>query len=326
MIVMNCSIAEIIKYMPLRLRNIFLNMEIGILEHIREIRLKTMCPIIVLVSNKLYSVSMKSKLTDLSEGVIVYAEDVEYTYNMLTCESVYAYNEQIINCYVIAAGGHRVGLSGSAVTKNGEIVGMKEVNGLYFRIAQEYIGCSNTLFPKILVNGSVMNTIIASPPGRGKTTVLRDAACKLSKMGFKVSIIDERHEIAAQSCGYSTFDIGYCDVLDGFPKAEGIERAVRTLSPDVIVFDELGNSLEAEAIATALNCGVSFITSAHAKSLNELLSRPVVRKLIDIKAVDVVVSYDMGKVNEVKYLKGECDVKGSVFELDLRHMYCNGSN
>lgn len=322
---MNCGITEIIKYMPLRLRNLFLNMEIGTLEHIREIRLKVMCPIIICADEKLMSVSSKSKLTDISSGITVYGEDVEYTYNMLIRESVYAFNDQIINCFVTAEGGHRAGISGTAVIQNGNIVGMKDISGIYFRIAREYEGCSRELLNKICSGKRVLNTIISAPPGRGKTTVLRDAACNLSKQELKVAIIDERHEIAAQNCGYSSFDIGFCDVLDGFPKAEGIERAVRTLSPDVVVFDELGNDKESEAVSFALNSGVGFITSAHAFSIEELVNRPIIKRLLDIKAVETLVSYDMGKIKDIRYLKGERDVKGPCFEFDFRRMHSDGT-
>ncbi len=321
---MSGNFAEIIKYMPARLKNIFLNMEIGIIETIREIRMKTLCPVIVLSENRLCSVSAKSKLTDFENGITVYEEDIDYTYNMLIRESVYAYADQIVNCFVTVEGGHRVGISGTAVIKDKEITGLKDVNGIYFRIARECTGCSKEVLSHISNGYRVLNTVIAASPGKGKTTVLRDLASELSKRGLKVSIIDERHEIAAMNCGYSSFDIFYCDVLDGFPKAEGIERAVRTLSPDIIVFDELGNIKESESVSYALNCGVGFITSVHAKSIEELLRRPILKNLFDIKAIDAVVLYELGKVRDIRYLRGENFVKSSCFELDLRNVCNNG--
>lgn len=322
---MNCGLIEVIKYVPTRIKNIFLNADVKTINAISEIRLKSFCPLLILYDGKLKSISVTSSVVEPENGCFVYGEDVEYTYGMIIKDSVYAYGDEIPNGFITVDGGHRAGISGTAVMKNGEVVGMKDINGIYFRIAGEYYGCAKSVIDLIYHKGVVLNSIIAAPPGKGKTTVLRELARILSGLGMKVSIVDERHEISAQSGGISAFDLSYCDVLNGFPKAKGIENAVRTLSPDVVIFDEIGSVKEAESIASALNCGVKFITSAHASSLNELLSRPIIKFLTDMNAVDSVVLYEFGVVKEFKYLKGMIYGKEHCFELDIRSVYGDGS-
>lgn len=323
---MNCGIVEILKYFPSRVRNVFLNTDINIIERISEVRLKAFCPLLVCVDGVMKSLSPKSTLIDPSNGIMLYGEDIEYTYGMLIKESVYAYSEDISNCFVTADGGHRAGISGSAIIKNGEIIGMKDISGIYFRVARECFGCADKILDIVNHDGRILNTVIAAPPGRGKTTLLRELSRVFSLSGSKVTIIDERYEIASMNGNMSSFDIAYADVLNGYPKALGIERAIRTHSPDILIFDELGSYGEAEAVSYALNCGVSFVTSAHASSLNELLAKPSIKLLTDIKAIDVLVLYDLGSIKDVRFLKGERNDKNCSFELDLRDLHPHGFN
>ena len=128
------------------------------------------------------------------------------------------------------------------------------------------------------------------PPGCGKTTVLRDLARQLSSgvrggRNFRVAVVDERGELAATCCGCPQNDLGpCCDVLDGYPKGEGIRQAVRCLAPDVVICDEIGGTDDARAVMEGLNAGVAVIASAHASSLAELCARPYLRALLDTGA------------------------------------------
>ena len=106
---------------------LFLNTDINIIEKISEVRLKAFCPILIHIDGCLKSLSVKSLIAEPSEGIVLYGEDIEYTYGMLIKESVYAYSDEISNCYVTADGGHRAGISGTAVVKNGDVVGMKDI-------------------------------------------------------------------------------------------------------------------------------------------------------------------------------------------------------
>lgn len=318
------NVLSIIKYFPQRLKNVLFKMDDGVLREIQEIRFKIQCPILIYFNSKLYSVSASGNLCDLKNGIYIFKEDIEFIYNCLTGESYYAYADEISNCFITAEGGHRVGISGSAVVKNGEICGLKEINGVYFRIAHQIKDSANEILKLIVDNGVILNTVIAAPPGRGKTTVLREVSRNISLSGKKVSVIDERREVAAQMNGLSAFDIGYCDVLDGFPKTKGIERAIRALSPQVIVFDEIGNESEADIIASTMNCGVSFITTIHAGSMAELIRRSIIKKLIDRECIDILLVCDFGKIRDYKFLKGNSYDKNCSFELDLHNMRFSG--
>ena len=321
---MSFGVVGIIEVLPPRLKDVFYNIDIGVFNDIFEIRFKTQCPVLLVMKNGMFSLSSKGNLARIQVGITVYGEDVEYIFDRLVHNSYYAYNDEISNCFITASGGHRAGLSGSAVIKNGLISGMKDISGVYFRIAREHMGCSDEILSHMYRKNRFANTVVSAPPGRGKTTLLREISRCLSLKGFKVSIIDERHEIASMYKGVPSFDVGYCDVFDGFPKAKGIERAIRTLSPDIVVFDEIGNLEEADAVAFALGCGVKYITSVHAYDLNDLVNKPVIKKLIDFNALDILVSYDRGRIVDVLYLKETSDAESRCFELDFHNVCNNG--
>lgn len=321
---MQGSIIEIIEVLPQRLQSVFRNIDINFLSDITEIRLKAQCPLLILLKSGMFSLSVKGNLIELKDGIKVYSDDITYIIDRLTHNSFYAYNDEISNCFVTSFGGHRAGLSGTAVMKNGMVSGLKDINGIYFRVAREHFGCSEQLLECISENKKILNTVISAPPGRGKTTLLRELARRLSSKGLKISIIDERHEIAAMCNGIPSFDIGFCDVLDGFPKAKGIERAIRTLSPDVIIFDEIGSLEEAEAVTFALGCGVKYITSVHAYDLNEIVNKPVIHKLIGFNALDAIFLYDLGRITDRLILKGNVNAESRCFEFDIHSMHSDG--
>ena len=173
----------------------------------------------------------------------------------------YAFEEQIKRGY-FTVGGCRIGVCGTAVAESGAVVSVKDVRSLNIRFARQIKGCADGLL--FALGGSVRGgLLLAGPPACGKTTLLRDLARQISITGRKVCVIDERGEIAAVSGGVPAADVGpLTDVLDGYPKTLAAELALRCLSPDVIVCDEVGSG-EADALAECADCGVDVVAAVH---------------------------------------------------------------
>lgn len=148
------------------------------------------------------------------------------------------------------------------------------------RISRAVLGCADKIVPHLSDFGIPRSALIVSPPGCGKTTILRDAARQLGKR-FKICIVDERSEIAASSGGLPSHDVGIMTcVMDAMPKSEGISVAVRTMSPQIIITDETGSAAEEEAIYQLINCGAKIITTAHGYDERDVMRRPFLGKLI----------------------------------------------
>lgn len=181
--------------------------------------------------------------------------------------SYYACEEELNRGYFTMENGCRVGVGGSFSTVNGDKYHLRTISSLCIRIARAAIGCAEGFVEKILENRPA-SALVLSTPGMGKTTLLRDAARILSEKGYRIGIADERHEIAACINASPSFDLGIrSDVIDGCPKAMAIEMLIRSLAPQIIVTDEIGNSEDFKAIREAARMGVSMIASAHASSL-----------------------------------------------------------
>ncbi len=202
------------------------------------------------------------------------------------CEySVYSNTDNIKQGFVTLKNGARIGLTGTAVMNNGEITGVKDITSLNIRIPHEVIGCSDKVLNFLYVN-LFPSVIVAGMPSSGKTTLLRDMARQLSS-GFagkyrKVAMIDERCEFAGRRDVNSALNVGInTDVLSSFPKTEGIELATRTLSPEMIICDEVSKLSEASAISAAFSSGVKFALSVHIGSKDDLYRKSIIKQLIE---------------------------------------------
>ena len=199
--------------------------------------------------------------------------------------SIHTHQEDIRQGFVTLRGGHRAGISGSCVWENGQPAGIRDVSSICIRVARQKKGAADRLAAMLLTGEIGGGILIVGAPGSGKTTLLRDLARQLAGgltgTYYRVAAVDERGELGAAADGVPQNDLGVCcDLLDGFPKGEGIEIAVRTLSPDFILCDELGGAEEIEAVRQSLCRGVRMAASIHATDLDELLARPGVRELL----------------------------------------------
>lgn len=195
------------------------------------------------------------------------------TLMLISDNSIYAVNEKMSNGFITISGGHRAGICGTAVMKSGKISTLREISSINIRINREIKGAANKIIDKIIKNGIVQNTLIISPPRCGKTTLLRDVARIIGDI-YKVSIIDERSEIAACYNGAPQNKIGkLSDVLDSCSKEVGIPMVVRSMAPQVIITDEIGNEADVGAINYAISSGVSVIASAHGKNAYDVIRK-----------------------------------------------------
>ncbi len=185
--------------------------------------------------------------------------------------SVYAYLNEMKDGFLTIPGGHRVGFAGKCVTKDGAITGITNLSGINLRIAREFPGCALSLADDIRQEKRLKNVLLIAPPQCGKTTFLRDLARIFSK-DYKVTVVDERSEIAGCADGVPQFDVGpQTDVLDRFPKASGMLLALRSLSPHIILTDELGDVADLNAIRRVCDAGCGLIASMHGENTAELL-------------------------------------------------------
>ena len=264
--------------------------------NIQEICIRINSSIIIFTQNKSYFVGKNGEITpEDPKSLLISQNDIIETMKILCNFSIYSYQNQIKEGFITLKGGHRVGISGTAVINNNEIINISDISSINFRISREVLGCSDRIFDKFGLN--IGGTLIIGPPSSGKTTILRDIARKLSTSFeadklIKVSIIDERREIAASYQGIPQRDIGFSDVLSGFPKAEGIIRAIRTLSPKIIICDEIGGIEDAEAIKKSLNSGVGIIASIHAKSTDEMANSFRIKNILSSGAIKRAVLLD----------------------------------
>lgn len=265
-------------------------------ERLEEIRLRADKPLMLLNYNREWFVSDSGSLLPSPNGsFVVRQEDIRTSLELMSENSIYAYQEEIRSGYLTIRGGHRIGISGKAVMDGENVKNIRDVSGLNIRISNQIPGCSEKIVPYVIKsNSEIYNTLIISPPQCGKTTILRDIARILSNgypqadfKGVKVGIVDERSELAACMHGVPQNDVGLrTDVLDGFPKKAGMAMMIRSMSPNVIITDEIGNEGDREAVHCVLNAGVRIVTSAHGYNVSELKSRREVLRMMEDKVFD----------------------------------------
>jgi len=286
----------ILPYVSQGIRDVLEKVDKRVLESAEEIRLRADKPLIIQQYLKEWFVSKSGKLVEsCSDPYIVERSEISKTIEIMSENSIYAYQDEIKNGFITLKGGHRVGIAGKVVLEGNTIKNIKYISGLNIRISREIPGCSDHVINYILnKKGGIHNTLIISPPQCGKTTILRDLARKISDgiseagfKGMKVGIVDERSEIAACYKGVPQNNVGIrTDVMDGCPKSLGMCMMIRSMSPQVIITDEIGGQGDKDAIMSVINAGVKIIATAHGYNLTELKSRREVIGLMEEKVFE----------------------------------------
>lgn len=264
---------EILHIMPLRLRPV-LEPELCRHPDLEEIRIRVGQPLELRCRGD--SVFLKEQMT---------AQDLEEMLTFISQYSIYAYEEEIRQGFVTIEGGHRIGFAGQVRIEDGVIRHMVNIRFLNIRVAREQKDCAREMISWLYDGEEVLNTLLISLPGIGKTTYLRDCIRLLSngtagKKGRKVCVIDERSEIAACHMGMPQNDLGIrTDVLDGCPKKNGMLMALRSMSPEILAVDELGDEEDARALEQVLLTGCRVVGTIHGNDIFYLLQREAVHQM-----------------------------------------------
>lgn len=291
---------DILKYMP---RNIYeVLKEYANTYGINEIRLRTGNNIILKFCGK-----------EIITKYVVAKEEILNILLGISKNSIYSIQNDINNGFLTIKGGHRVGVTGEVVLEDGKIKNIKNISSMNIRIAREIKGAANKLIGYIVNGNNISNTLIVSPPGCGKTTILRDLIRQISNMGKNISLIDERGELASMYEGKAMLDIGSrTDVMSFCPKHLGITLVTRSMGPDIIATDEIGSMLDVDAIKNATLTGVNLLLTMHGRDLNDLKRNKEMTEIIAEGYFDVIVflssRYGAGTIEKIMKGKGDLSV------------------
>ncbi len=257
------------------------------LNELDEIRIRLEKPLMVGCGGRDFFVGGNGKLLREETGAYrVGAEAFRRVADALMRHSPYALEDELRAGYVALPGGVRIGLAGRLLMENGAARTMTDISGLNIRLPRQVMGCGREILPSLLRGGRLLHTLIVSPPLAGKTTLLRDLV-RLASRGegcaaLRVTVVDERSELAGCYAGRPQFDLGpRTDVLDSCPKSRGMMMALRSLAPQAVATDEIGGAEDAQAIREVARAGATVLTTAHADGYDALLHRADLRSILD---------------------------------------------
>lgn len=288
------DLGAILRYFPINIYSLLENtikQNQKIANELQEIRIRCNRPII-----------LKLRAIEIVIEYEVSQTEILQILEKLCDNSIYAYKNQICEGFLTIKGGHRVGITGTAVVENDKVINLKYVTSLNFRIAREVLGCSYKILNQIIdtKNNTIFTSLIVSPPGRGKTTILRDAIRNISNgiesmnfPGKTCGVVDERGEIAAMYHGIPQNDVGIrTDVVENISKAKGMKMLIRSMAPEVIACDEIGSKEDVEAIKEAILSGVKGIFTMHGRNIEDVKANPEIRNLVESMKIEKIIILD----------------------------------
>lgn len=281
----------VLQMMPRRISDLITQLPSQIWDEIEEIRLRI---------GRQVEIAAKGEPHFLS--YIFTKEDAEQFIAKLANHSFYTLDEELKKGYVTIDGGHRIGLAGKVILENSHVKAIRHLASFNIRIAREKIGIAEKYLP-FLYQENWKNTMIIGAPQTGKTTLLRDIARMISTgsshlkiAAAKVGIVDERSEIAGCVHGIPQLQFGQrVDVLDACPKAEGMMMLIRSMSPNVLVVDEIGREEDRLAIMEAVNAGIALMMTTHGNSFEEVRKRPLLQEIIDSQVFERFI--ELSRIN-----------------------------
>lgn len=284
---------SIINILPTRIRAFMLKEELDF-DQLEEIRMRTGRPL-------LFRYGGKERTLLKSPVYVVQPEDIRETLQYASGYSLYAYEHEMGRGYMTTEGGHRIGMAGQAIREGEDVTSLKYISSINIRIAHQIVGCAEPYMEYLFDEDKLQNTLIISPPGCGKTTLLRDFIRQISDgseymKGISVGVVDERSEIGGSYMGMIQNDLGIrTDLLDACPKAEGMMMLIRSMSPRMIAVDEIGSEKELKAIRHALNCGCNILATVHGNSIEDVRKKPGFGEIFDERIFRRFVVLKAGK-------------------------------
>lgn len=269
-----------LEYLPQTVRRSVQQVPPDVQQQIQEIRLRSNRPVCIGIGGSEQFLTAQGGLTNASEHALcVSTEEISRSFQAVCAYSVYSHERDVSEGFVAIRGGCRVGICGTAAAQGDGPMSLRHISSLNFRIAGEYIGTAQQIWQQI--GAEPVSVLVAGPVGSGKTTFLRDL-CRLIGNHHRTALVDERGELAGMHRGTAQNDIGMMtDVLDGYPRPAGILTALRVLTPQYIICDEISTQQDVQAILQAIGCGVQFAASCHAGTVEDVYRRPVLKPLME---------------------------------------------
>lgn len=251
-------------------------------ETIEEIRIHRGQPVFLRTNRGTRSVSPERLVT---------ARDIDYILLNATGGSYHSAAETIRQGYITVKGGCRIGICGEGAMHDGKNLTLRNISSLCIRIPSPAPGCADDLIPQLFDDTRFRNTLVISPPGMGKTTLLRELVRKLSNMGYRVSLADERGELAGLWHGIPQFDLGeHTDIISNVAKCEAGIMMIRTMAPDILAMDEVTAACDLPAIQEAAGCGVALLSTVHGVNAESLRKKPMFAPLLEYGIFEKAVS------------------------------------